>query len=57
MMDEKPREYSCYCTDWIEGIAEIEPMIDLARTHGIVLSEGYKPFTHCPWCGKELEEI
>lgn len=48
---------SCPCSDWKENIDKVNaPMVlQSLRSGGEYQYEG-KQFTHCPWCGKKLEE-
>ena len=44
---------ACKCKDWKDNIKEIEKVIDSARIHGVLISDEYKYFRYCPWCGKK----
>ena len=43
----------CTCKDWKENIKELDKVVSSARIHGVNLSDGYKIFLYCPWCGKK----
>jgi len=48
----------CTCEDWEPNIKIINGYIDMAANRVCGDKRGYtgKYFTHCPWCGKMLEE-
>ena len=45
----------CDCADWELSMRQITGAQGLAYVHGINYTG--KPFSYCPWCGKELEEV
>lgn len=47
--------FQCDCYEWIDGVKEINGMIQLANVHRIVFT--VPKFKFCPWCGKELKEV
>jgi hypothetical protein len=49
---------ACTCADWPVQIEKVNGPIMLmtARSGGPYQYDG-KPFTHCPWCGSELQDL
>lgn len=45
----------CKCEGWVKHWFEIEQYFILGAFHDMVYTG--RTFSHCPWCGRKLEEM
>lgn len=54
LVKRRRKRTNCDCEKYRVNVEKLDACVSSAGAHGVVLSDDYRPFRYCPWCGLVL---